>query len=305
MMRNLGVIFSLVILTLPFSCHPKSSQPMEEKLRNQSDPIVVSATLFPIYDIARQVGGTYVNVQLILPPGESPHTFNLTMRDKRNMDRSQKIFVVGQLLDDWVVSSINNPLKIIALDTGISLLSYDETGYGDGHHGEFDPHYWLDPRKGSKIAYNIADEYSKLAPENATYFREQANSFSKSVNDQFIALRHDSEPIRTKPFVTVHNGWSYFAEAFDLQHVGTFEPTSGENPTPRYLKDLQDLIRKNKVSVIFSEPQLSSGSINSFVLDNRLDIAILDPIGGINGIESYQDLLVYNIEALLRHLMED
>jgi zinc transport system substrate-binding protein len=304
MKRILAKLFSLIILIGMFACTNEERQPIEDLTLDTSDTISVSATLYPLYDIARQIGGTKVEVQLILPPGESPHTFSPTIRDKRVLDNSEKIFIIGHLLDDWVVSSVTDPSKIVIVDTNISLLPSSQSGDSEHQHGESDPHYWLDPRNAALISRTIANEYSVIDSENTEYYQEQAALFSKSVTKHFTELLVASESIQEKPFFTVHSSWSYFSEAFNLRHAGTFEPASGENPGPRYLKNMQDSIRKEGVTVIFSEPQLSTTSINAFAQENNLDIAILDPIGGMAQTESYQELISFNIKTLIEYLDE-
>lgn len=298
----LGTLFALLVLTLTFSCNNEGTGTIDTLTPEKSDPILISATIYPLYDIARQIGGSKVQVQLILPSGESPHTFSPTAKDKKAFDNAEKIFVIGHLLDDWVVDSEADSSKIVTIDTNIPLLPSDHVGHSDHKHGEFDPHYWLDPRNAVHISHNIAKEYGNIDPENIDYYEEQAVLFSTSVTAQYAQHLLNTESIREKPFVTVHNGWSYFSDAFNLRHVGTFEPASGEHPTPRYLKNLQDTIQREGATVIFSEPQLSTNSVYAFASDNNLNIAVLDPIGGSSQTLSYQEIISFNIQAILENL---
>ena len=322
MIKLLGTLLVMLLFTLTLSCNNEERTTIDPGETEKSGPILISTTIYPLYDIARQIGGTQIEAKLILPPGESPHTFSPTAQDKRILDASEKIFVISHLLDDWVFESVKDSAKIVPVDTKIHLLPFDgdesdhdesdhdesdhdESGHDkhSGHkHGEFDPHYWLNPMNAIQIANNIAKEYGEIDPSNRDYYQDRANLFSESVAEQYTELLEQSESIKGKSFFTVHNGWSYFAEAFGLRLAGTFEPASGDNPTPRHLKNLQDSIHAEGATVIFSEPQLSTDSIYAFAEDNNLKVVVLDPIGGNSQTQSYQELISFNIETLVENL---
>ena len=312
MINLLGTLLTVLLFTLTLSCSNEDRTTIDPGETEKSSPILISTSIYPLYDIARQIGGTKIEAKLILPPGESPHTFSPTAQDKRILDASEKIFVIGHLLDDWVFESVKDSAKIVPVDTKIHLLPFDgdesdhdESGHDEhsGHkHGEFDPHYWLNPMNAIQIANNIAKEYGEIDPSNRDYYQDRANLFSESVAEQYTELLEQSESIKGKSFFTVHNGWSYFEEAFGLHLAGPFEPASGDNPTPRHLKKLQDSIHAEGATVIFSEPQLSTDSIYAFAEDNNLKVVVLDPIGGNSQTQSYQELISFNIETLVENL---
>ena len=89
---------------------------------SDTEIITVSATIFPAYDIARQIAGDKANVSLLLAPGESPHTFNMTPSVQKQISDSVLVFGIGEGLDEWIVDSDN----FIILSSGIKLRGWDD-----------------------------------------------------------------------------------------------------------------------------------------------------------------------------------
>ena len=254
--------------------------------------LTVSATIFPIYDILRQIAGETVTTELILQPGESPHTFNMTPSVQKIIDNSNLIFVVGHGLDNWIVKSGN----VSPVHTNVSLLTSNDDD--DKHHDGVNPHYWLTPGNASIIATNIATVLAELDPINAESYEARAANFHAAMISLESELLGQVGPIKTIAFITLHDSFSYLAQAFGLNLVGSFEPSGAEEPSPRYLKKLHETVESHNVKAVFSEPQLSVGGLTAFINDSNLKLDVLDPIGGIEERQSYQTLLKYNIRKL-------
>lgn len=285
---------SVVVLLLVFLHPPKTSAPDANKPQ-------IAATIFPIYDITRNIAGDLVDVELVLPPGASPHTFEPTPSSIRDLEGSTVIYAVGHGLDDWsdtIVASVHSE-KII-VDQNIPLrapsVEEDEEG-GDG----YDPHYWLTIPNAIIIAENITDDLASRYPENADGFRANLDAYLEELNGMQTQMQTKLSAVGNKNLITLHDAWYYFADAYGLNIVGTFEPTAGREPTPQYLADLTEGLKSAGSTTLFSEPQLSVASIQSFVKDNNLTIETLDPIGGTPGRESYIDLMNYNAETIAQN----
>ena len=64
--------------------------------------VKVAATLFPYYDFARQVGGDYVDVSLIVPAGMDTHSFEPTASDLIRMGNADLLLYNGGENEQWV-----------------------------------------------------------------------------------------------------------------------------------------------------------------------------------------------------------
>ncbi len=351
-LTTLAIIASLVALALVGCSDSESSSSSESQSSSAATEtttkLVLSGTIFPVYDIVRQIAGDKADVSLLLAPGESPHTFNMTPSVQRAISESAIVFGIGEGLDEWIVDSDN----YFVLTSGIELRGWpDEDGHDDhdddkhkdddddhddhdhdddkkhdddddhddhdddddheghDHHGHdhsgADPHYWLSPLNGIQMANNVAAELKRLDPENAAYYDANLAAFTEELEALHAELVELAEEVHNDAFITLHDAWYYFAATFDLNLVGSFEPAAAEEPSPRYLKKLADTVEEHDVHAIFSEPQLSTSSLEGFASDYGLEIAVLDPLGGIDTRDSYQGLLRYNIETLVETLHHD
>ena len=294
-----GAVCLLLVLIVPILGCRMGSDNSDENYKPS-----FSATIFPIYDIARQIVSPHMDVALILPPGESPHTFNPNPRLKNAVDASDRIFVIGNRLDEWALQLVDDQSKVVPVDSGSELLEWENHDETEDHgHGNYDPHYWLNPENAIPIATIITEQAVLIDPEHWEYYSLRLDNFILSIQQLYLDGFSRSRIIADKPFVTLHSGWTYFSDAFQLNALGSFYSV-GSQATPKYLHQLGNLIDTHNVKVIFSEPQLSTSAINSIVEDRDLIIGMLDPLGGSGDITSYQLLIDANINALIKNLSD-
>ena len=259
--------------------------------------LIVSASIFPIYDLVRQIADGKIEVNLIIKPGESPHTYTPTIKEQTKIQKSRLIFLIGHKLDDWLFEGFSDQSKIIILDQGINLKNYTHNNH---NHKDVDPHYWLDPKNAEIMTQVIANQLSIIDPSNSDFYNQNAQILAEELRELSEEMSELLKPFQSTPFISLHDAWAYFTKAFNLQIKGSFEPTAAEQPSPKYLKELQNIILAYKIKTIFLEPQLSTSSLQSFINDNHLTVGILDPLGGIDGRNSYQELIRFNCLEFVR-----
>lgn len=324
----------------------------------QTPDMQISATIAPIAMIAEEIVGNTGSVHTILAPGASPHTFEPTPQDIRNVSDSSLIFAVGHEVDTWVtdIAAAANNVPVETVDTGIALLTYDDHDHahdaegedhhedeheaahhddemhddhadehhdeegedhhedehedehheeGDVHdheHGEYDPHYWLSPDNARIIAATVRDILSSEYPANEAAYEANYMAFIQALDAAEAEWSKELARVADSRIVTFHDAWAYFAAYADIAIVATVEPFPGQQPTPQYLAELEDTVRDANVAAVFTEPQLASDAIESFIADTGAVYGILDPIGGVAGRDTYIDLMTYNIKTLANTL---
>ena len=132
----------------------------------------VAASIFPLYDIVKNVAGSEIETVLILPPGASPHTFDPSPKDVRVSSGSSIMFAIGHGLDNWSfkIAESAGIDEIYIVDKNIDLLDFEEHEDEDEdepEHEEYenDPHYWLSVGNALIIAEQVKDELSNKFPE--------------------------------------------------------------------------------------------------------------------------------------------
>ena len=270
--------------------------------------LVIAATIFPAADIARLIAGPGTRVIQILPAGASPHTFDLTPGQVRELQSARIIFKIGGI-DDWidgVAESLPQAL-ILSLQRNIALKQDHEHGHDhDGTNGTgedgFDPHYWLSAANGVVMARNIADALSAADPARTAVYDENYQKYARELTSLHSEIKSGLSALKYNRMIVFHDAWRYFAAAYGLEIAAVFQSAPGREPTPRDMQELYAQVRRLGVKVIFSEPQLPTASIEPLLQDLGLEQVILDPLGGTVPGDSYSELLRRNARAIRRAL---
>lgn len=289
-------------------------QSNKETPLTQIERPTVAATIFPIYDITRNVAGETINVTLMLPAGTSPHTFDPTPKQLKELKDVDIVFTIGHGIDTWIEDIVPEQARIVQLDRNISLQEFptndehhedthEENQDEDEHdHAGVDPHYWLDPRNAPIIAETIATELGTEYTEKQATFQENATQFTTEIHTAIAQWEESLSPIKGTSFATLHGAFFYLARFADVNLAATFEPAPGKEPTPKYLAELTKEINTHNITALFNEPQLSFSGIHAFASDMGISLGTLDPIGGTDDRLSYIDLIEYNIRTLITAL---
>jgi zinc transport system substrate-binding protein len=275
-----------------FSCK-KAQAPAAD-----SGKLKVAATIFPLADIARNVGGDKVTVITVMPPGASPHTFEPTFEIIRQTNGIKTLFKVGCGLDDWaqkITESLGGTIAVMEVSKDIELRHFED--------GSADPHYWLSLANGGIIAKNITDGLIGLDPANEEYYLKNLAAYQAVLAKEDEAIKAKLATLQNKTFVTFHEAWFYYAQGYGLTVAEAFEPFPGKEPTPEFLAHFIDTIKKNNITVVFAEPQFSPESIQQVAKDLNLKVRIIDPEGGgTSETSNYIDMMRFNTNVIYEAL---
>jgi zinc transport system substrate-binding protein len=265
----------------------------------------VAVSIFPLYDIARRIGGDRLAVDLMLPPGMFDHEFEPRPKDYAHIADARLVVLVGLDLDHWgrklaagaseaTIVELAPRLDPLTIPPGVVTLraAHEE------EPGSKDPHFWLDPVRMQEACGLLVQEFSRLDPEGARGFRTRAADVKYS-----IARVHTDIDRRTRRFsrhsiVTFHGSWLYFADRYGLTIAAVVEASPGREPTPAYVRDVLIAAKTAGASALFSEPQLSRRAAELISQEAGLPLFELDALGGTAGRDSYEALLRYDADVL-------
>jgi len=259
----------------------------------------VVASIAPLADFARQVGGDRVSVVRLLPPGASPHTFEPSARVMQQIADAALFIKIGAGLEFWadrMISAANKKITVVDCSQGIELIR--DTEHTHDGRGAADPHYWLDPVICIKVVSRIEAAFVSADPANAAYYGRNASACRERLAalDREIAKR--VETFRSREYVTFHSAWAYFSRRYGLRVAGVIEESPGREPTPKQIGRILDALRKMKVRVVFAEPQFSPRVAEAIAKEAGGRVLMLDPEGGQKGRETYVELMRYNISVM-------
>lgn len=299
----------------------------------ESRPVAV-ATIAPLADLVRSVAGPGWTVRTVIPPGTSPHVFEPEPSDLRKLVGAKLVVVAGAGYDAWMrrvlaACASNARLHDTAASLGIGPGAHDgladglHEGHGhgpeempggephaaeSGHEGHAhgvlgeDPHWWLSPVLAARSLAPLAEALAAVDPAGAEGYRRRA----RETADVYLALDRELAeklaPVRGKRFVSAHRAWIYFADRYGLVEAASIEPVPGREPSPHELKALVEEGRRGGLGRLFTEPQFPPAAARVVAREAHLELALVDPIGGVPGRETYPQLMRFNADAF-RHAL--
>jgi zinc/manganese transport system substrate-binding protein len=167
------------------------------------------------------------------------------------------------------------------------------------------PHYWLDPENGRRIAKLFADKFAELDPKNASAYEGNRKGFADRLTAAERSWQSHLDGIKGKPVVAYHTSWKYLAEYTGMKIVGFMEPKPGVPPSPSHLAGLILQMKRTGAKVIIMEPFYNRKDADFVASKTGAKVVILPPsVGGLKDkeIDDYIDLMKYDIETVANAL---
>lgn len=269
-----------------------------------SETIKITASLFPWYDLAKEIGGERAEVTLLLPPGMEPHAFEPTPRDMILVSESDLFLYTGSYLEPWAQDILDNfpqsTLRGLALGEALATIKDEDEGLNG-----LDPHIWLSPVLMMEIAERLTGALNEVDPLNQAYYTQNLLSYQQSLEklDQDYSLALES--CQQRQFIYAgHYAFGYLAARYNLQYEAAQGFSPDAESSPQTLANLTDLLRSSQADYIFAEeldnPQLAES------LASELGIKIL-PLNSAHNVSkanlkaglSYEEIMRANLEQLI------
>ena len=271
----------------------------------------VIATVFPLAEFAREIGGARAEVRMLLPPGADVHTWQPRVSDIRGLETADLLLFVGSGLEPWLGSLLKGAdtsrLTRFEAAAGRDLLpsapDADEHDADHGH-GAFDPHIWLDFRTDRGIADDIAAALAKLDPAGAPEFLRAAEDLKSRLNALDAAYEKGLGPCRGRDFILGgHAAFAYLARRYGLRQVAVYGASPDAAPTPRETAAIIARASKEKTTTIFYEPGVGDKMARLIAAETGARVRVLYPGHNITpeqakAGETFFRLMEANLESL-------
>ena len=268
--------------------------------------------------LAQEIGGDKVDVESVARGYQDPHFVDPKPSFLLKLSKAELLIVVGLELEiGWLpplITQSSNPriqvgapgyfdasrfARILELPTGQVTRAEGDV------HPLGNPHYWLDPDNGLRIAKGIQNKISEMRPNDAAYFAERYDAFAQRLKQSDQQWQAQMKPYAGRKVVTYHRSWPNFAEHFGLNVVGYVEPRPGIPPSPQHTVELIGQMKRDAVKVIMVEPYFDLKTPNSIARDTGAAVVVLMPsVGGEKEITDYFKLFDYDIAKLKKALDE-
>ncbi|MBM4293327.1 MAG: hypothetical protein FJ126_00255 [Deltaproteobacteria bacterium] len=287
----------------------------------ETPKITVAASILPLADFTRRIGGERVEVMALIPPGASPHAFEPPPSVMARAVRARVLVYIGAGMEPWadrVRRSHPGPVTVVEAAQGITLLQDGDAAHqqlegekneehkGHGHepqrshgHAAGNPHIWLDPLLAQGISKKIAGALIQVDPAHQDLYAANLQKFLGELADLHQEITRRAPAWTIKSYVSFHPAFTYFARRYGLLEVGVIEAAPGREPTPKQLRKLIRDIRNYKIRVVFSEPQFNPRVAEVIAQEAGVKVLMLDPVGGRPPYDSdYIKLMKYNLDTM-------
>ena len=268
LLRALGTLGAVAALALLAAGCSRAGSPAA------SGPLRVFAGIPPLQDFVEAVGGSRVEAEALVAPGQDPHTYEPTPQQVARLARSRLFFLSGFPFENALVSRLRSTMPDLAMvDTreGIALRAMEEHEQGEGGRTEeegADPHVWMSPLLAMRQAQTIRDALVREDPAGERIYRANYERFASELQDVHRELARTLAPLRGREMLVYHPAFGYFAAEYGLKQVAV--ETGGRQPSARELSGLIRLARERRIRVVFVQPQFSQAGAR----------AVAEAIGG-------------------------
>ena len=275
--------------------------------------VSVAASFYPLEFVAQRVGGDLVDVTVLTSPGQEPHDLELTVAQTAEVAEADLVLLEGAL-QPVVADAVDQNGTGVALDVEdvVALRpsaeehdheddeAGDEAAEEEHEHGAEDPHFWLDPLLLAQYAEAVGEELADLDPDHAAAYRANAEDLVADLEDLDARWTEGLAECERDVVVVSHDAFGYLARyGLDLHGIAGLSPDS--EPTPADLAELQELIRTEGVTTVFTETLAPAALADTLARDAGVATAVLDPIEGLTdqtADEDYLALMDENLAAL-------
>jgi zinc/manganese transport system substrate-binding protein len=264
--------------------------------------------------LAQEIAGDKADVESIARGYQDPHFVEAKPSFLLKLRKADLLIIVGLELEiGWLpplITQSTNPkvqvgapgyfdasrfARILEIPTGAVSRAEGDV------HPQGNPHYWLDPENGLRIAKGIADKLSQMRPGDAAYFAQRYTSFEQRIKEADQRWQAQMKPYAGRKIVTYHRSWPNFADHFHLDVVGYVEPRPGIPPSPQHTVELIGQMKRDGVKIILVEPYFDLKTPQSVAQQTGAQVVVLMPsVGGEKEVTDYFKLFDYDVNLLVK-----
>jgi zinc transport system substrate-binding protein len=257
----------------------------------------VVASFYPLEFVAERIGGPWVSVENLTPPGVEPHDVELTPKDVTTVaDADLVVYLEGfsPAVDDAVSQSASDHAAFnVGGHAGLDLTytPIEEGEVTPDGTGATDPHFWLDPTRLATVADELAPRLADLAPAHAQEIDANAEALRGELSNLDAELDAGLATCTSRDLVTSHNAFGYLAHRYDLRQVGIAGLTPAQEPSPQSLAEVADYVEAHDVATIYYETLVSPTVAETVSAETGAATAVLDPLEGLGDDAAGSDYL--------------
>ncbi len=259
-MKIMMKLIFVFLFLIQFGCG-ENKTPANEKIN-------VVVTILPYADFVKQIGGDKVEIKILIPPNENPHTFEPSPSVIKFVEKSDIIFKVGNPFhfEESFFSKYsleNDKVKIVDCSEGLSKISGN-------------PHMWLSIKNAKLIVQTIFNSLSDLSPANKEYFRQNYEQYSQKLIALENELHENFKKLTNRTLMVFHPAWTYFAQDFKLQELSIEH--EGKSPKAKKIKELIDIAKSKNIKAIFVDSRFDISPAKTIARQLDIKVSFINPL---------------------------
>lgn len=316
--RSSPPLIALTLILLTGCSGPDS--PRSAPASSPTAKLLICVPIAPIATFVREVGGDAVDVTVLVPAGQSMHSYDPTPRQVAGLANARIYFELGLPFERKITAAVrerDGAAEVVDLRTGVQMRrmeahevapheAHDHAG-GEAHAheheghthvvGEEDPHLWLSPRTVKRVAQTICEALQKADPARLADYAHNLASFQQKLDELDQQMREELAPLRGRAVYVFHPSYGYFCDDHGLRQVPV--EIAGREPTAKELTDLIARAKADGVRAIFVQPQFSRKSAEALAQQVGAAVVPLDPLAEdyLNNLRTIGTAIAANVAA--------
>ncbi|MFJ5760550.1 metal ABC transporter solute-binding protein, Zn/Mn family [Neobacillus sp. NPDC093182] len=309
---------SILMFSLMLSGCGKSETVSENTDKKEKETLTVYTTIYPLEDFTKKIGGEFVEVQSIYPPSVDAHSYEPTTKDMINLADSDLFIYTGVGIEGFADKAAETlqkeEVQILKAGEGIELIPSsdehhhegeeghsesehheDEEGHSEGeaesheheedehHHGDLDPHVWLDPVLAVDVANNIKTSLSKIMPEHKAEFETNFNKLKSELEQLDQEFKTTIDASKTKYLLVAHAAYGYWEKRYGIKQIAIAGLSPTQEPSQKELQAIIEESSEHNIHYVVFEQNLTP----------KVAKIIQDEIGA-------KSLTLHNLEAVTK-----
>ena len=306
----------VILLALLFTACSKPAANNEAKNEESNGKLYVYASVYPIYDFTKKIGGDKINLSMLTKPGEEPHHYEPSSDDIKNLSKADLFIYNGAGLESFTDKIIeSNPdLKTCQASEGVDLIkathdhdhdhdfcqNSDDANHNhnhenennhnheakenhssheeEHHHGMYDPHTWLSIKNAKIEMENIKNKLSEIDPDNASYYQKNFDKYAKMCDDLDKEYSQKISVLPNRVMVVSHQAFGYLCGDYGLSQVPIKNISNEDEPDAQTMAQIIDYIKKNNIKYICVEEMTSTKIADTIKAETGAQIKVLSPV---------------------------
>jgi zinc transport system substrate-binding protein len=272
---------------------------LQQPSQVRADRLLVVASVFPLFDFAREVAGPAADVRLLLPPGVDPHSWEPKPSDIVELSRADIFLYISDGMEPWAGS-----IARAVGDRGLMLVKILES-LDRAEQRREDPHFWLDLSLASGAVERIGELLAKRDPEKEGHYRGRAAAYAGELSDLDAAFENGLRDCASRQLVTGgHAAFGYLARRYNLDQVSVYGLSPDAEPSPRHLAEIVNVIDENNIKTIFSEELMNPRMTQVLSEETGVKIMVLNPGGNLSADQwdqgvTFLEIMKQNLDSLM------